>query len=179
MSFLLPGSPRPLGRQRPTAWQLLGRQNLTVWWKLERQSLILWLRATLSDNPIWKACSILRQMLWRRKEETAFPSYLPVGWHCPPNALGILMYLLHLLTGNMSLATLLSPPHQASTTREESTLMSTPAAPTPSPGAKCPHLPNQMSSSPLLEDAGETNDESPCLKWKGGTSFMVSLKGDW
>ena len=69
---------------------------------------------------------------------------------CPPNAFGILMYPLHLLTGNISLATLLFPPHQASTTREESTLLSTPVATTPSPGAKQPHLPNQMSSSPLL-----------------------------
>ena len=78
---------------------------------------------------------------------------------CPPNALGILMYPLHLLTGNMPLAALLSLPHQASTTREESTLMSTLVAPAPSPGAKLPHLPNQMSSSPLLEDAAGTNNE--------------------
>ena len=55
---------------------------------------------------------------------------------CPTNALQILMYPLHLLTGNMSLATLLSLPHQTSPTREESTFMSTQVAPTPSPGAK-------------------------------------------
>ena len=97
---------------------------------------------------------------------------------CPLNALGGLMYPLHLLTGNMSLATLLSPPHQASTTREESTLMLTPGEPTSLPGAKCPHLPNQMCSLPLLEDATGTNDEPPHLKWKEGTFFMASLKGD-
>ena len=98
---------------------------------------------------------------------------------CPPNVLGILMYPLHLLTGNMSLATLLSLLHQVYTNREESTLMSTPAAPAPSPGAKWPHLPNVMSSSPLLGDATGNNNGPPCLKWKGETSYMMSLKGDW
>ena len=78
-----------------------------------------------------------------------------------PKGLGILMYPFHLLTGNMSLATVLSLPCQASTTREESTLMSTPAAPTPSWGAKWPHLPNPISSSPLLGGAAGTNDEPP------------------
>ena len=39
---------------------------------------------------------------------------------CPPDALGIVMYPLHLITGNMSLATLLCLTHQASTTRSPS-----------------------------------------------------------
>ena len=76
--------PRPLWRHRPTVQQLSGRQNLTVQQRLERWSLILWPRPTPSNNPIQKACSILRWMLLRRRQETTFPSYLPVGWHSRP-----------------------------------------------------------------------------------------------
>ena len=96
---------------------------------------------------------------------------------CPPNALGILMYPLHLLTGNMSLATLLSPPPQAS---DQGGIYSYvyPSGTHTLPGAKWPHLPNQTSSSPLLGDAAGTNDEPPHLNQKGRTSFMASLKGD-
>ena len=74
---------RPLGRQGPIVQQLLGKQILAVQQRLKRWSLIPQLRPASSNNPIWKACSVSRWMLWRR-EETAFPSYPPVGWHCRP-----------------------------------------------------------------------------------------------
>ena len=91
-SFWLPGGPLPKPRcghwdhygGKGPQWWLLGRQNLTVWEKLERQSLIPWLRPAPSNNPIQKTCSILRQVLCRKKEETTFPSYLPVGWYYRP-----------------------------------------------------------------------------------------------
>ena len=171
----------PLGRLRTTAWWLSGRQNLTVQQRLERLESY----SVAQAHSIQQSHSEDMQHLKidaleeEGRDHLSFLSACGVALQaCPQNAPGVLMYPLHLLTGNMSLDTLKSPPHQASTSREESTLKSTPAAPAPSPGAKWPHLPNQMSSSSLLGEAAVTNDEPPHLKWKGETSFMASLKGD-
>ena len=98
-------------------------------------------------------------------------------------ACGVLMGPLHLLTGNMSLATLLNIPPQVPSTREESMLViscaTTPVAPRPLPGTKqCHHSPIQVVSLPWPGDeATGTFGELPCLRWKDEMHFMKSLKG--
>ena len=90
---------------------------------------------------------------------------------------------LHLLTGNMSLATLLNIPPQMSSTREESTLVishaTTPVASGPSLETKwCHHLPDQTLSSPQSGDeAVGTFKEPLCLKQKDEMPLTKSLKG--
>ena len=102
---------------------------------------------------------------------------------CSLEACGVLMGPLHLLMGNMSLATLLNIPPQVSSTREESTLViscaTTPVAPGPSSGTKRWHyLPDQTVSSPQSGDEAVGTSEEPLhLRWKDKMPFTISLKG--
>ena len=101
----------------------------------------------------------------------------------PPGSMGVLMGPLHLLTGNMSLATLLNIPPQVSSTREESTLViscaTTTVAPGTSLGTKQQHyLPDQAVSLPWSGDEAVGTSEEPAhLRWKDEMPFTKSLKG--
>ena len=93
------------------------------------------------------------------------------------------MYPLHLLMGNMSLATLLAIPPQASIAREEPAPMisclATSVAPAPSPGMKqqC-HLPDPAAClSWPVDEVAETSEEPPHQKWKDGMLLKKLLKG--
>ena len=111
------------------------------------------------------------------------PSHLwdgPTG--LPPRSLRVLMCPLHLLMGNISLATLLAIPpnanHQGGI-HPCDFLFNHPVAPTPSPGSKqWHHLPNQAVSSPQSGDktAGGL-EEPPHQKWKDEMPLKKSLKG--
>ena len=88
---------------------------------------------------------------------------------------------LQLLTGNISLATLLNIPSQVSTSREESTLVvshsTTLVAYGPSSGTKqWHHLPNQAVSSPWLGDKVEGTSEEPPT-WNKRTRCL--LRNPW
>ena len=111
-SFWLPGGPPPkpgpLGRQKPTKWQLSGRWNLTVQQRLDRQSLIPWPQAHSIQQSHSEGMQHLEAAALE-EEGRGCLSFLSACWAalqtCPPDALEVLMYPLHLLTGNMPLGT--------------------------------------------------------------------------
>ena len=102
---------------------------------------------------------------------------------CPPGAHEVLMYPLQLLAGNMSLATILATPPQASITREEPppviSCPATPVAPAPSSGMKWwHHLPNPAACLPQGGDeVAETSEELPHWKEKDWLPLKKLLKG--
>ena len=104
---------------------------------------------------------------------------------CPLGTCGVLMYPLQLLTVNMSFATLLAIPLQASITREEPTpvisCLATPAAPVPSSEMKWwHHLPEPIVCLPQpADEVAETFGELPHQKWKDRTPLKKLLKGVW
>ena len=106
---------------------------------------------------------------------------------CPPEAHGILMYPLQLLTGNMTLATLLAIFSQPSTKMGEPTPVTPhPTAsvvPTLTLGIKqWHHSPDQEATSPRSgeEEATGTSEEPPHQKQKNVNPLMKLLKeGQW
>ena len=105
---------------------------------------------------------------------------------CPPEACGILMYPLQLLTGNMSLAALLAISPQPSTNMGKPN----PATPYPTASAalmptsgtkqQCPP-PNQEVTSPwsVDEEATWTSEQLPHQKQKNRKPLAKLLKGGW
>ena len=99
---------------------------------------------------------------------------------CHPEAHVVLMCPCQLLMGNMSLATVLAIPPQASTAREESTpvisCQTTPAVPRPSSGIKQQHHSPiwEVSSPPPGDKVVGASEEPPHQKQKDGTPHKKS-----
>ena len=90
---------------------------------------------------------------------------------CPPEACGILMYLLQLLMGNMSLATLLAISAQPSTTMGE------PAPATPHPTALTTPVPKWWQYSSGEEAMGPATPTKEPTHWKQKEGkFLEGLK---
>ena len=129
-----PPTQLPLEKQRPHVLPLWGKQ------KLQGQH-----KPPSYDRPTWKPCE-----LWKMRPWKALLPILPAGlWSgssgLPNEALGILMYTIHLLTGNMSLSGLLTAtPQQTIGSRDPIISPSHPRRPTTvthPTGNKWQHLP--------------------------------------
>ena len=106
-----------------------------------------------------------------------------VLWACPPEAHGILMYPLQLLTGNMSLAILLAIFPQPSTTMGESNpatphpAVSVEPMPTLETKQQC-YSPDQEATLPWPgdEEVTGTSEELPYQKQKNANPLVKLLK---
>ena len=180
---------RLLGRQRPIVEQPSDRQKPTILLDIRDRVLLCRHSPVPSNNHMQRVCNVWKQKPWKRRGENclSFPTCLWSGIAgLPPGSPWGTNGPLHLLMGNMLLASLLNIPPQVSSTTEESTLViphaTTPVAPGPCTSGQTtpPCSPDQVVSSPQSGDeVVGTFKEPPHLRWKNDTPFMKSLKGIW